>query len=124
MTKGSQNPEAAFTVLSYLLNEAVPVLAPTYGAFPARPEFQQTYLDTLTTTYEALSNTSVITDSLAFNNPGNMHHESYHPNWQQGADRTQAFSSLLFGDTGAEIEVAAESETMEADLNAIVGEGE
>jgi multiple sugar transport system substrate-binding protein len=124
LTKGSQNPEAAFTVLSYLLTEAVPTLAPTYGAFPALPDAQQSYLDTLTTTYEGLANTSVITDSLAYNNPGSHHHESFHPNWQQGADRTQAFSTLLFGDTGAEIDVVAESETMEADLNAIVSDSE
>jgi multiple sugar transport system substrate-binding protein len=121
LTKGSANPEAAFTVLSYLLNEAVPILAPTYGAFPALPDAQQPYLDTLQTNYPSLTNTSVIAASLAFNNPGGMHHESFHPEWQQGADRTQAFSTLLFGDTGAEIDVAAESATMESDLNAIVG---
>jgi multiple sugar transport system substrate-binding protein len=121
LTKGSANPEAAFTVLSYLLNEAVPTLAPTYGAFPALPEAQQPYLDGLVERYASLTNTSVITDSLAFNNAGSVHHESFHPNWQQGADRTQAFSTLLFGDTGAEIDVAAELATVEADVNAIVG---
>jgi multiple sugar transport system substrate-binding protein len=121
LTKGSANPEAAFVVLSYLLDEAVPVLAPTYGAFPARPEAQQGYLDSLTDRYESFTNLSVITDSLAYNNPGSAHHESFHPNWQQGADRTQAFSSLLFGDTGAEIDVNAELDTVEADLNSIVG---
>jgi multiple sugar transport system substrate-binding protein len=121
LTKDSPNPEAAFTALSYLLNEGVPTLTLAYGAFPARPEYQQTYIDGLTTRYASLSNTSVIAASLALNNPGNMHHESYHPEWQQGADRTQAFSSLLFGDTGADIDVVAELATVEADLNSIVG---
>jgi multiple sugar transport system substrate-binding protein len=107
LTKDSQNPEAAFAVLSYLLNEAVPILAPTYGAFPARPEAQQPYLDGLVERYPSLSNTAIIAASLAFNNAGNVHHESFHPEWQQGADRTQAFSSLLFGDTGADIDVVA-----------------
>jgi multiple sugar transport system substrate-binding protein len=120
MTKGSANPEAAFTVLSYLLDEAVPTLTLTYGAFPARPEYQQTYLDGLQAKYPSITNLSVITDSLAYNNPGNMHHESNVPNWQQASDRTQAFSTLLFGDTGADIDVVAEMATMQTDLNAIV----
>jgi multiple sugar transport system substrate-binding protein len=41
--KGTKDADAAFTVLSYLLDEAVPTLAPTYGAFPARPEYQQVW---------------------------------------------------------------------------------
>jgi len=121
LTKGSANPEAAFVALSYLLNEAVPTLAPVYGAYPARPEYQQTYIDSLVERYPSLTNTGVPAASLAYNNPGDWHHESFTPNWQQGADRIQAFSTLLFGDTGAEIDVNAELDAVEADVNGIVG---
>jgi multiple sugar transport system substrate-binding protein len=122
LVKGSANPEAAFTVLSYLLNEAVPTLAPVYGAFPARPEYQQDFIDSKAEQYPFVQNWSIASDSLAYNNPGDFHHEAFFPNWQKGTDRIGAFNTLLFGDTGAEIDVAAELDSLEADLNAIVNE--
>lgn len=122
LTRGSANPEAAFTVLSYLLNEAVPSLAPVYGAFPARPEYQQTFLDSKDEQFPWGIDWSVPGASLAYNNPGNMHHEAYHPNWQKGFDRLGAFSTLLFGETGGEIDVQAALDELEADLNSIVNE--
>src|SRR5581483_4116854 len=39
--KTTKNPDATFLVLSYLLDQAVPELAPAYGAFPARSEYQK-----------------------------------------------------------------------------------
>jgi len=122
LTKGSANPEAAFTVLSYMLDEAVPTLAPVYGAFPARAEYQQPFLDSKAAQFPFVQNWSIAAESLAYNNPGNMHHESFTPNWQQGDDRINAFGSLLFGETGADIDVQAELDTLEADLNAIVNQ--
>jgi multiple sugar transport system substrate-binding protein len=122
ITKGSANQEAAFTVLSYLLDEAVPTLAPVYGAFPARPEYQQTWIDSRDAQFDWGINWDLVSESLAYNNPGNMHHESDHPNWQKGADRIAAFQTLLGGDTGVDIDVQAELDTLEADLNAIVDE--
>jgi multiple sugar transport system substrate-binding protein len=122
ITKGSANPEAAFTVLSYLLNEAVPTLAPVYGAFPARPEYQQEWIDTKDAQFDWGINWNLVAESLEYNNPGNQHHESDHPNWQKGNDRIAAFQTLLGGDTGVDIDVQAELDTLEADLNAIVDE--
>jgi multiple sugar transport system substrate-binding protein len=122
ITKGTANPEAAFTVLSYLLNEGVPTLAPVYGAFPARPEYQQTWIDSKDAQFDWGINWDLVAESLNYNNPGNMHHESDHPNWQKGADRIAAFQTLLGGDTGADIDVNAELDTLQADLQAIVDE--
>jgi multiple sugar transport system substrate-binding protein len=122
LTKGSANPDAGFTVLSYLLDEAVPVLAPTYGAFPARPSAQQAWIDAKNEQYPFGVNWQVAVDGLAYNNPGNMHHESDHPNWQKGADRVAAFNTLLFSDSGAEMDVEAELATLQSDLQAIVEE--
>jgi multiple sugar transport system substrate-binding protein len=122
ITVGSANPEAAFTVLSYLLDEAVPTLAPTYGAFPARPAYQQAWIDSKNEQYPFDVNWQVAVDSLAFSNPIELHHESDHPNWQKGADRVAAFNTLLFSDTGAEMDVNAELDTLQADLQAIVEE--
>jgi len=122
LTKGSANPEAAFTVLSYLLDQAVPTLAPVYGAYPARPEYQQPFLDSKAEQYPWVQNWSVATEGLAYNNPGDMHHEATYPNWQQGHNRMDAFRDLLLGDTGAEIDVQVELDTVEADLNTIVNQ--
>lgn len=122
LTKGSAHPEEAFTVLSYLLNEAVPTLSTTYGAFPARPEYQQPFLDSKDAQYPWGVNWSIPAASLAYNNPNEKHHEAYFPNWQKGADRIQAFATLLFGDTGGDVDVAAELKNVEADLNTIVNE--
>jgi len=120
MTKDSANPEAGFTVLSYLLGEAVPTLAPVYGSFPARAEYQQAYLDGADARYPFGVNWQVAVDSLAYAIPVSMHHESNVPNWQQARDRTQAFSGLLFGDTGETMDIEAEIELMVADLNTII----
>jgi multiple sugar transport system substrate-binding protein len=122
VTKGTKNPEAAFTVLSYLLNEAVPTLAPVYGAFPARPEYQQTWVDSKSAQFDWGINWDIIGESLNYNNPGNQHHESDTPNFQKGYDRTAAFYTLLQGDTGVDIDVNAELDTLQADLNAIINE--
>lgn len=120
LTKGSQNPEAAFTVLSYLLNEAVPVLANTYGAYPARPEYQQTYLDGLVERYPSLTNLEVPAASLAYNNPGPMHHEAYLPNWQQAHDLFDNYGYTLVGDTGVDMDVTATLQELEAQINEVI----
>lgn len=122
VTKGSANPEAAFTVLTYLLTEAVPVLAPTYGAFPAHPAYQQPWIDSRNEQFDWGINWQVAIDGLAYNNPGNQHHESDSPNWQKASDRVAAFNGLLYGDTGGDVDVAAELDTLQADLQAIVEE--
>lgn len=120
MTKDSENPEAAFVVLSYLLNEAVPELTPFYGAFPARPEYQQNFLDGLEDRYPWGLALNIPTDSLAYNNPGNQHHESYFPNWQEGQDAIGAYNTRLLGETGADLDVQAELDALEAELNEII----
>jgi multiple sugar transport system substrate-binding protein len=122
LTKGSANPEAAFKVLSYLLDEAVPALAGAYGAYPARPAAQGPYIEGRKATFDWGINWDVPVASLAYNNPGNQHHESNLPNWQKVRDRTQAFSTLLFGDTGGDVDVNAELDTVLADVQAIVDE--
>jgi multiple sugar transport system substrate-binding protein len=122
ITKGSSHQDEAFTVLTYLLTEAVPTLAPTYGAFPARPEYQQAWIDSKSAQYDWGVNWQVAVDSLAYNNPINQHHESDHPNWQKGADRVASFYTLLQGDTGADMDLNKELDTLQSDLQAIVDE--
>jgi len=122
LLKGSANPEAAFKALSYLLTDAVPSLSAVYGAFPAHPAYQQADIDKKTERYPWDINWQVAVDSLAYNNPGPVHHEADFPNWQKGHDRIDAFQNLLLGETGAEIDIAAELDKLEADVNAIIDE--
>lgn len=122
MLKTSQNPEAAFKVLSYLLNEAVPSLAPVYGAFPARPEYQQAWIESKSAQYNWGVNWQVAVDSLAYNNPGNMHHESNMTNYGKATDRVFAFQTFLFSDAGQGMDVNAELDKLLADVQAIVNE--
>jgi multiple sugar transport system substrate-binding protein len=118
----TQNPEAAFTVLSYLLTDAVGILAPTYGAFPAYPDAQGTYFEGRDQTYPFGINWQVAINSLAYNNPMDQHHESWLPNNTKAAERIQTFVSLLYSDSGADIDLNAEFDTLQADLQAIIDE--
>ncbi len=120
MVKSSAHQDEAFTVLSYLLNEAVPTLAPTYGAFPARPEYQQAWIDAKDKQFDWGINWQVAVDSLAYNNPGNMHHESNTPNYGKTTDTVFAFQTNLFSDAGEKMDVNAELDKLQTELQAIV----
>ncbi len=117
---GSAHPEEAFVVLQYLLNEAVPVLAPTYGAFPARAEYQQGWIDSNSARYDWDVNWQVAVDSLGYANPSAAHHESNLPNWSQVYDREFSLQTELFGDSGADLDVAAAIEAFQTDVQTIV----
>jgi multiple sugar transport system substrate-binding protein len=120
ITKGSANPEAAFTVLQYLVTDAAPTLATAYGAYPALPAAQQSWIDTISARYPWDVSWSVAADSLGHVVPGPLHHESNVPNYAETYERERGMLTLIEGDTGADIDVAAEMETFEADLAAII----
>jgi multiple sugar transport system substrate-binding protein len=117
--KTTKNPDATFTVLSYILDQAVPELAPAYGAFPARPKYQQAFIDSQNKVYTQGVNWAVATSNMSLVNPGSLHHESDFPNFQQGQDRWASFYTLLFGDTGATIDVNKEMDKLQTDLQSI-----
>ena len=122
ITKGSQHQDEAFTVLSYLLDQAVPSLAPAYGAFPARSEYQQAWIDSKNEQFDWGIDWQVAVDSLSYVNPAPLHHESFFPNFQKGQDRWATFYTLLFGDTGVDMDVNAELDTLQSDLQSIADE--
>jgi len=120
LTKTGAHPDEAFTVLQYLLNEAVPILAPTYGAFPARPEYQKAWIDAKSKQFDWGIHWQVAVDSLAYNNPGNMHHESNVPNWGKAYDAEFAFQTKLFGDGGGDLDVNKELDQLQTDIQGII----
>lgn len=116
----SANKDAAFVVLTYLVTEAAPALASAYGAYPAFPDARAPWLESISARYPLGVNWDVAAASLAFANPGTMHHESNVPNYSQAYDREFALLSLIEGDTGADLDLQAALDEFEADMTAIV----
>jgi len=118
--KSTKHPEETFTVLQYLLGKGVAELAPAYGAFPALPEYQKGWIESQNKTYTQGVNWQVAIDSLKYAIPADLHHESNLPHFQQVQDRFGSFYSLVFGDTGATVDLNAEIDKLDKDLNSIV----
>jgi len=116
----SPNKAEAFEVLTYLVTEAAPALASAYGAYPAFPDAQPIWVEAISARYPMGVNWDVAAESLAFSNPGPLHHESNVPNYTQAYDREFALLSLIEGDTGADADLNAEIDTFQSDLQAIV----
>jgi len=118
--KSTKNPDQTFTVLSYLLNDAVPELSVAYGAYPARIDKQAGFVTNMNEKYTQGLNWSVVTDSFNYLNTAALHHEAYVPDFNQVQDRFASFDSLLFGDSGAKMDVDGELTKLQTDLNGMV----
>jgi multiple sugar transport system substrate-binding protein len=113
--KQSQNPEAAFEVLSYLVGDGSLELLNVYGGLPARPENQEAFFATLNETYTQGVNWQVAIDSLNF--PDNPNHESNMPNFQKSDERIGAFQTLI--QSTPDLDIEAEMATLISDLDVI-----
>jgi len=118
----TQNPEAAFTVLSYLLGEQAETLSTIYGGMPARLSLQGTFFEhfaaTLSEQYPDANfdiNWDVAVQSLAY--PDNPNHEEGMPGFLEASDRYSQFLQIV--DNNADADVNAELDTLQADLQAI-----
>lgn len=116
----TQNPEAAFEVLTYLLGEAAPTLLQVYGGMPARAEQTEAFFAALDATFPQGVNWQVAVDSLAYADSPN--HEYNMPNYLKAKDRIGAFQTLYGGD--GTLDINAELEKLVADLDAIFDEVE
>jgi len=118
--KDTKNPDAAFKVLTYLLGDAALDLLTAYGAYPARPDLQDTFIKGLSEKYPTVKNWDLVAPSLDYTvAPG---HESNYPNFNKGQLRFADFATLLYGDTGKDIDVDKEMDKLQADLQTIVEE--
>jgi len=121
--KGTQNPAEAFEVLAYLIGPegTLPLIVGTadvpgaYGAFPALPEFQQTFIDNKAAQYPYVTTWDTIIAGLAY--PDAPSAEGYMPNWNEGWARIQTFGDLMNNTEG--LDLATEIATLEADLTVI-----
>jgi len=118
--KSTKNPEAAFTVLQYLLGEGAESLLTAYGAYPARPDLQDASIKAKQEQYPSVTHWEIVPESLKY--APAPHHESDFPNYNKGMQRFNDFRTLLYGDSGADMDVKAELAKLQTDLQAIVDE--
>ena len=93
--KGTDNPEEAFTVLTYLLTTGADKLLPVYGAMPAVPEKQDTFFEAKSEDYPFVTDASwdIFKAGLAY--PDAPSAEQWQPNWNEAWDREQTFIDLI-----------------------------
>lgn len=113
----TEHPDAAFTVLRYLIGDAAAELSQIYGGMPARLTLQDSYFDALSTNQFAGQdiNWDVVVASAGY--PDNPNHEEGMPSELEARDRLNEFTQFLDQNSG--VDVAAELETLTADLQAI-----
>ncbi|MEM7112812.1 MAG: extracellular solute-binding protein [Chloroflexota bacterium] len=104
--EGSENPDAAFEVLSYLIGPAADKLTKLYGGLPARLSLQGAYFDTIGDTVEHLNgrdiNWDVVIQSMAY--PDNPNHEEGMPNELQARDILAEFDQLMSNDPDFDVD--------------------
>lgn len=117
ITKGSDNPDAAFEVLQFLIGEAAPELLQIYGGMPARTSLQDSFFDELDAGQFAGMGIEwdVVSASLAYND--NPNHEAGLPNSQEAQDCYNRVTNKLFVDPDFDVNAALDQ--LEGDLQAI-----
>jgi multiple sugar transport system substrate-binding protein len=115
--KGTENPDAAFEVLSLMLGEFAPELLQVYGGLPARASLQESALATMAENFPN-ADLQVFIDAL--NYPDNPNHESGMPNFLKASDRYGTFGSLYQSDPNLDLD--AEIDKLISDLQTIFDE--
>jgi multiple sugar transport system substrate-binding protein len=89
--KGTEHPDEAFTVLSYLLGEASGQLLGTYGGMPAREEDRDAYFDKLSENFPQEVDWQVAIDGVAF--ADNPNFESPMPSYNEALTLLDTFGT-------------------------------
>jgi multiple sugar transport system substrate-binding protein len=111
--KASKNQEAAWKVLTYLLDDGANDLLAIYGGMPARLSLQDGYFD------KAFPGKNVNWDMVVAGmaHADNPNHESYMPSFQEANDRYNEFWNKITNNPG--LNLKAEIDQLEADLTSI-----
>lgn len=114
--KATKNPDAAFTVMKYLLDDASLKLLGIYGAMPARTADQVDFLKALDEQYAWKPDFQVVVDGIAY--ADNPSFEAWMPNYLEARARVaNDFTSMLQSTDGLDID--AEIAKLKADLQVI-----
>lgn len=87
ITRDTEHPEEAFTVLTYLLGPAAQTLSEIYGGMPARLSLQPTYFDEFAANNfpDQEINWDVVVESMSY--VDNPNHEAWMPSFQETNDK-------------------------------------
>ena len=123
--KGSKHPDEAFQVLTYLLGEAAPPLLQIYGGMSARPDQQQGFFDSLTTSFTTSNNEpvtlkqtpawQVAVDGVQF--ADNPNFESAMPHYNESVDILTRYQTRWTSTPGLDMD--QEIAQLTADLQAV-----
>src|SRR5450759_450952 len=113
--KGAKNPDAAFTVLSYLIGPASQKLLLTYGGMPARTADQDAFFAAKAKQFPFVTNWDVVKAGLHY--PDNPSGDGFMPNYTEAAGRMDTFWSLL--QNNGKLNLDDEIAKMQSDLQAI-----
>ncbi|HWQ04101.1 MAG TPA: extracellular solute-binding protein [Longilinea sp.] len=114
--KATKNPDAAFTVLKYLLDDASLKLLGIYGAMPARTADQADFLKALDEQYSWKPDFQVAVAGIAY--ADNPSFEAWMPNYLEARARiANDFTSMLLSTGGLDMD--AEIAKLKADLQLI-----
>ena len=118
--KGTKNPEAAFTVLAYLITTGADKLLPVYGAMPAVPSKTEAFFEVKSQDYPFVTQESwdVFVQGLAY--PDTPSSEQYHPNSIKANTRYATFLDLM--NNTPDLDFEAEFQKLVDDLNSIYNE--
>jgi ABC-type glycerol-3-phosphate transport system substrate-binding protein len=120
--KSSANPDAAFKALTYIQGEGALELLQVYGGFPALPGIQGDFIKALSEKYPSVSADGWAAVPASLEKAAVPNHEYFYPNFNKGQQRFSDFRTLLYGETGKDLDVKAELDKLEADLQKIVDE--
>jgi len=119
MWKGSKNPDAAFTVLAYLITTGGDKLLPAYGAMPAIASKTDAFFAQKSKDYPFVTKESwnVFIQGLAY--PDTPSSEQFQPNWNEATARQQTFMDLMNNTAPDKFDFDAEFQKMVDDVNVI-----
>ncbi|MGB8212067.1 MAG: extracellular solute-binding protein, partial [Anaerolineales bacterium] len=120
--KGTKNPDAAFTVLTYLVDTGIqklvvgtPKTPPAYGAVPGVAADRAPWLASQQAAFPFVKNWQTLLAGL--NYPDVPSAEGYMPNINDAWARVQTFGDLLSNTSG--VDLNAQEATLESDLTTI-----
>jgi len=119
MWKGTKNPDAAFTVLAYLITTGGDKLLPAYGAMPAIASKTDAFFEKKSKDYPFVTKESwnVFVQGLAY--PDAPSSEQFQPHWNEATARQQTFLDLMNNTAPDKFDFAAEFQKMVDDINVI-----
>jgi multiple sugar transport system substrate-binding protein len=115
--KGSQHPDEAFEVLTYLLGDASKQLLQVYGGMPARPNEQAGFFETLGSSFtlQQPADWQVAIDGVQF--ADNPNFESAMPHYNESLDILNRYQTRWTSSPGLDMD--AEIAQLTADLQAV-----